>query len=341
VDSNRNGLPDSAKDPDDDGLGNLGEQRVRTDPTDADTDGDGTLDGRDDADHDGMTDGREQDRRPLPADLRPSLRRAFADRPAGYHDGCHTGAYGRAVRHCVYGDPGATFTVAAFGDSHAQQWQPALDRLGRLRHWRVLSITKSGCPSVDVRFVERHFQGALESCGEWRRRAEAWLRAHPPRLIILASAGTYTLIDEQDEPIPLDARERAWSEGLARTIAALPSESRVLVLGDTPRLAIDPIPCLKRSRTISRCETPRSRTILDGHDATERTTAEAAGASFATPRPLVCPYDPCPLVIGRMLVWRNRGHLTATISRALARGIGRRIDGALAPSAHRRRAGGR
>ena len=75
-------LLDAAEDPDDDGLGNLGEQRFRTSPVSADTDGDGTSDWREDSDRNGRRDGREQDRRSVPAGLRPSLRTALYDLPS-------------------------------------------------------------------------------------------------------------------------------------------------------------------------------------------------------------------------------------------------------------------
>lgn len=331
-DSDGNGLPDSAEDPDDDGLGNLGEQRAGTDPTDPDTDDDGIRDSRDDHDGDGRKDGRTQDKRPLPTGLLPSLGAAFDDQPVSYHDGCHSGAYARTVNPCAYGNRRATRTIAIFGDSHAQQWQPALDRLGKVRGWRIISITKSGCPSADVRFREGFFHGALASCITWRRRAEAWLRAHPPRVIIVTSSRSYPLIDARGRAIRGDARQRAWGAALKRTIAALPSRSSVLVLGDTPHLRISPVRCLVGSRgDISRCQTPRARAILAVHDRAEREAAIAAGATFATPTPLVCPYDPCPLVVGRVLLWRDQSHLTATFSRAIAPGMWMIIRGVLQP----------
>ena len=73
ADSDGDGLLDAAEDPDDDRLSNLGEQRFRTSPSRPDTDGDGIGDWREDSDRDGRRDGREQDRRPVPAGLRPSL----------------------------------------------------------------------------------------------------------------------------------------------------------------------------------------------------------------------------------------------------------------------------
>ena len=45
--------------------------------------------------------------------------------------------------------------------------------------------------------------------------------------------------------------------------------------------------------------------------------ANATGAVFVDPTPWLCPTDPCPVVIGRFLVYRDRHHMTATFARAL------------------------
>jgi hypothetical protein len=51
---------DARRDPDRDGLNNLGEFRAHTDPHDADTDNDGIKDGAEDRDHDGLDNADEQ-----------------------------------------------------------------------------------------------------------------------------------------------------------------------------------------------------------------------------------------------------------------------------------------
>ena len=47
---------------------------------------------------------------------------------------------------CVYGDRGARTTVVLFGDSHAMQYFPALQRIAGRRHWRLVELTKAACP---------------------------------------------------------------------------------------------------------------------------------------------------------------------------------------------------
>ncbi|HVL54415.1 MAG TPA: SGNH hydrolase domain-containing protein, partial [Vitreimonas sp.] len=46
--------------------------------------------------------------------------------------------------------------------------------------------------------------------------------------------------------------------------------------------------------------------------------AADAGATFIDPTPWVCPTEPCPAVIGSLLVYFDGGHITSTFSRALA-----------------------
>ena len=45
-----------------------------------------------------------------------------------------------------------------------------------------------------------------------------------------------------------------------------------------------------------------------------RTGAQASGAMFGTLYDSICTYDPCPLIHGDVLVWRDRSHLSATFS---------------------------
>jgi len=47
--------------------------------------------------------------------------------------------------------------------------------------------------------------------------------------------------------------------------------------------------------------------------------AAAAGADFIDPSPWICPSEPCPVVIGSYLVFRDNHHLTTAFSTALSR----------------------
>ena len=57
----------------------MGEQKYKTNPLKADTNGDGQNDWHEDADHDGQPNGMEQDKFSLPSDLKPTLAKATGD----------------------------------------------------------------------------------------------------------------------------------------------------------------------------------------------------------------------------------------------------------------------
>jgi hypothetical protein len=67
------------------------------------------------------------------------------------------------------------------------------------------------------------------------------------------------------------------------------------------------------------CATPSSSAIDAKRTAADRAVAAAAGATFIDPTPWVCPTEPCPVVIGNYLVFRDSHHLTTPFSEALAR----------------------
>ena len=67
-----------------------------------------------------------------------------------------------------------------------------------------------------------------------------------------------------------------------------------------------------------------------GHERAERAGIVEAGGTFISLSAKVCPYDPCPLVVGATLLWRDETHLTARFSRQLAPSIGRLLAQSIA-----------
>ena len=317
-DSDHDGIKDGLEDEDGDRLSNLGEQRFKTNPADPDSDGDGQRDGAEDFNGNGQPNAADQDTRPVPKDLTPDPSEAFWDVPESYSNGCHTGADSAVIQACAYGAQDGAVSVALFGDSHALQWLPALDKAGQQADWHVTSLTKTACPSVDVAFSGAAFDDAAEACRRWRQNAIDWLRENPPDVVIISNAGRYPVVDQSGERVYGETKEPIWQDGLARVIEALPEETQAIVLADTPNLRKNPVSCLDGAGVmISDCTTRRGQALLPEHDQAERETAEAEGARFASLTEVVCPYDPCPVVSESTLMWRNESHLTATYAQQL------------------------
>jgi hypothetical protein len=336
ADSDGDGLIDAGEDLDGDGLGGLGEQRYGTDPGSADSDGDGVLDGDDDADGDGRADRETQDRRALPTALRPTLEKAWWDRPASYDDRCHNDAIDPALRVCSFAARDSDVRVALFGDSHALQWLPALVAAADEAGWTVETLTKAACPPAQVEFGRKEV-GAAVSCRAWRRQALARLSEDPPDVLLLSGAGrVYNLLDAAGERIPDDEVLAEWQRGLAATLSALPGATRTTVLADTPLMQRNPVSCLTSDPgDLSACQTTRAIAFGRPLDAAERAVAREHGAGFASLGELVCPYDPCPVVIGDVLLWRNADHITATFAASLAPALHAIVADALADRGER------
>jgi hypothetical protein len=93
----------------------------------------------------------------------------------------------------------------------------------------------------------------------------------------------------------------------------------VLVIGDTPNPAGDPPVCLSDHLDDAlACATPSAKAVAPDWLATERAVTVKTGATFIDPSAWLCPTEPCPAVIGRVLVYRDGHHMTTPFARALA-----------------------
>jgi hypothetical protein len=85
-----------------------------------------------------------------------------------------------------------------------------------------------------------------------------------------------------------------------------------------PRNARNPLRCLKaHPDDMAACVTPRQHRPERSVAKAIRAAALRSGRRFASLDGQVCTYDPCPLVQGRTLIWRDGGHLTTRFARQL------------------------
>ena len=255
---------------------------------------------------------------PIPADLHPSLFDARTDRDVLGTDGCQTAWTDSTVRDCSYGDPDARMTVVLFGDSHAAMWFPALERIASERSWRIVPLVKFGCAPVSVTIWDNRLKRAFHECDAWRSAAMARIDELRPSITLVATSRNYQVTIDQSQPIRAGAGT-VWRGGLVRTLAeALGSSSAVVLIGESPHHGDDPLECLAASSMIESCPAPRSEVVDPAYEALEAAAAREAGAAYLRTTDWLCPGAACPLVMDSILVYRNPGHLTATITAALA-----------------------
>jgi peptidoglycan/LPS O-acetylase OafA/YrhL len=256
----------------------------------------------------------------VPPDLTPSLADVRNDAPIIYGNGCHQDQPSTDPKGCVFGDSSSASTVVLFGDSHAAQWFPALERLARVERWKLVTFTKSACTPAEVTVWNPTFERAYAECDAWRERVYGQLAELRPTVVLMAMSRGYTLVDGSSTASVAE-RPDLWDAGIASSLARLATVAdHVVLMGDTPRSRADPAACLSKNLGDSlACATKLTAALDPARTAADARLAGAAGATFIDPTPWVCPTDPCPAVIGKYLVSRDSHHLTTAYSTALSR----------------------
>jgi hypothetical protein len=258
----------------------------------------------------------------VPADLEPPLASAAAAEPLIVKNGCHLSRTGLRSKPCVYGDTTSTTTVVLFGDSHAAYWFPALDLIGRQQQWRIVDLTKDGCPAAEVNIAAwfRH-GGPYPECTDWRTSAMAQIVALHPALVI-ATEARYL---EEPEARPLagvpTGRGSAWLNGLAATFRFLDRwAAHVVFLSDVPTPQQYPPGCVSRHpSSVWRCNTSLGAAIrLPDVKREELALAAREHVDAVDPTSWFCTSTTCPAIVGNLLVYRNIAHMEPAWSRFIA-----------------------
>ncbi|HWJ10401.1 MAG TPA: acyltransferase family protein, partial [Nocardioides sp.] len=244
-----------------------------------------------------------EDGRPVPGGLRPALgtvRDSVA--PLGDCD------YRTGTRElCPFGDPDADRVIVVTGDSHARHWGPALDEIGAKHGYRVYHFVYSGCPATTV---TRPGEGG----GEWTECAEfkAWaldqIRELHPALVVVANNAYKSAF-----------MARRQVAGLRSQLELLtPLADRVALVGNTPVLPRAAGTCVsQRDVDLSDC-------LQRGEAGTARVqgqfgaAAESLGLTFVDAHRWFCWEGRCPSVIGDVIPFRDREHVTVEYATQLA-----------------------
>ena len=257
--------------------------------------------------------------------LRPTPRNASKDRSRAYTDGCLAEERHKRSKRCAYGRRGSSRTVVLFGDSHAMQWFPAIESLSQRRGWRMLNLTKAGCPVPDALVHNKVLRRAYHECTAWRRHTLRRIERERPRLVVVSSATFYRVMDGSRQRSRAESG-RLLHDGWVRTLRRLVATgANVVALEDTPAPPNLVPRCVARSmKKLGRCAFPRRQGLSFPHYAT-RAAAEVDGVKLVDAAPKFCLRRVCPAVIGDVLVYRNGGHVTATYARTMSTWLGRRL----------------
>ncbi|MGT2424795.1 SGNH hydrolase domain-containing protein [Amnibacterium kyonggiense] len=187
------------------------------------------------------------------------------------------------------------------GDSHIRQWAATIARLGRERHWRVVTVLHNSCPfSLLPRPLESDRLSRCTAAVRWA--LPVLRREHVSVVVTSAYRRSYP---GSEAGAAADAYARMWrlleSSGIG-----------VVAVGDTPTPMSDPIDrdCIVQ-RDPARCGLSRDR-ATEVADPLALAAPRAPGAVFVDPTDVFCGADWCPGVIGNVGVYVDDNHAGST-----------------------------
>lgn len=220
-------------------------------------------------------------------------------KPQNNLDGCHLHVYSTVSPICEYGDIHSSQTVVLYGDSHAAQWLPALDEIGKRRHIKIVSLTKSSCPSSEV-IKQVTSQYKVADCQRFRDNSIARIAKIRPLAVIATGM----------QPIVLSGTNTKakswWLLGEAKLFSRIKDLTTYpIYLGDTPLPHRDIPDCL----------------VAGEGKACDSSTPIPAGAAigfhYINPNPWLCGRD-CPAMIDGIVVYRDQSHISVAMSKHLS-----------------------
>ena len=219
-------------------------------------------------------------------------------RPLVYDDGCHANYAQTKSDKCEYADTKSDKTMVLYGDSHAAQWFPALVEIASRSGYRLISLTKSACPSVDtVRLDQGGFK--MSRCKQWRINTIKRIQEINPDVLIMSSFQYFA------QPPRIADREKWWNDGQRKLLTEVKNISPHLIyITDTPHPLRD-IPACLANYSISKCNTTQRSEDLS-----------ISGFNVINPNSWLCSRV-CPAVKDGVVAYRDASHISVDIAIAL------------------------
>ena len=254
---------------------------------------------------------------PVPNPLRPDPLDRRGWRAADL-EGCGYYELPDPMPLCRRGDPDGDRTLVLLGDSHAQHWIPAVEPLARRHGYRAYFLVYSACTPALVMPWSPLKDAPDEDCVGFHAWSQDQVERLRPDVVLMATDAQPSYLDGDGTRVRSGRGVAALlGEGMAARIASLrPHAGRVVVLGDPPRLTVDPETALDSRDTLADgLAPPDPRSLLVRRAVRE--AARRAGAEYVETAPWFCAWGRCPVVVGDHVTRRDRGHVTQAYSASL------------------------
>jgi hypothetical protein len=211
---------------------------------------------------------------------------------------------------CRLGDASSAKSIVLYGDSHAQMWMPTLLAMAERDGWVIIPLVKSGCnPAMWLGDGYPGTPGALvRACHAWYKWATAQGQGLHPTVTLMAGCCGGAAGSTASE-------ERSGYASLAKKMKRF--STSVVLVSDDDGISKQPVDCLlARHATMKTC-TPRLPATRFAFINSLAKLAKARRFGFLKTRGWFCYQRQCPMVVRRLIVYRDQGHMTKTYAVAL------------------------
>ena len=255
--------------------------------------------------------------------MRPTVLEAKNDLPETTDDGCISDFDNVDILNCTYGDKDSTRTIALAGGSHAEHWITALDLLGRIHHFKIVTYLKMGCPlTTEENPLVMGDNRPYPNCREWNQKVMPKLLADHPDYVFTTSTRPWNIKDGDVMP--------GFYIGIWQKFAD--ARIKVLAMRDTPWLVRDGKPyfaadCLADGGDSISCGMKRSE-VLSDHNPTLDFVQQFPNLKPLDLSDAVCRADICRVVEGNVLMYHDSHHISTTYMRTMTNELGRQMAAA-------------
>ena len=264
---------------------------------------------------------------------RPDQRAFAAARNDRMKHDCWVETVDNLPGECAFGDTRSSTVIALLGDSHAEHWLGALDRVGRERGWKIVAMVKGGCPVPDMSgLMSRRTARNFTECDRYREAMLRRIVAMRPAAVVLSSWDHYVPVNGR--PDRWQVTTAMWEQGLRRTYSRLAAAGvPTVAIRGTPRTPFDVPECLSRRVAgvpfSQPCVYSRDGSVSGDTRAAQTAAARGLPIRFVDMNDQVCSTSVCSVVRDGTIIFTDDNHLTASFSRMVAPVLGDRLQAAL------------
>jgi hypothetical protein len=210
-------------------------------------------------------------------------------------------------------------TVALVGDSAAGEWFDSLQAIALQKHWKLVTALHSSCPWTAATILNSDGKGAFTACHTWGAAVlHDLVTKIRPDVVITSDYPNVATPDHPANESPAAMAE--IGDGMARYWGQLEKAGiSVTPIKESPDVRVDVPTCVEQHASdLSQCAMPVSKAVLQKSPVSYAAQQVAGKVSVVDATSLICGPQVCSPVVGNVLVYSDRHHLTWPYSKSTA-----------------------